>query len=336
MTRSLPPPGARRAARIAVDLLGGDDAPAVVVDGALQALRADPDLSLLLVGPDPAAGGIHAALPADVRDRAVAHAAAAAVGMDDDPVRGARPGTHVRAAIDLLARGEADAFVSAGSSGATVAAAVVGLGRLPGVRHPALAAVIPATAGPVLLLDVGANPDAGVEDLVRYAILGAAYAHVMGRIDAPRVGLLSVGTEPGKGDRLRRRVTERLAAVELPGRAIHVGNVEGHDVTRGGAADVVITDGFTGNVLLKGMEGAISLAGGDFPPDELVPRAAVLLGVAGTVVICHGAADAPELCSGVAYAARLVRADACARVAAVTGPLQSPAGPAGAAQEVLQ
>ncbi len=305
-------------ARIAVDLLGGDNAPAVVVDGVSRACADDADIRLLLVGPPEVADGLIAALDRSARDRVTTLAASAAAGMADPAVRGVRTGTTVRAAATALAAGQVDAIVSAGPSGATVTAAALCLGRIPGVRRPALAAVVPALTGPVLLLDVGASPDSGTAALGQHAALGAAYAAVALDLPAPRVGLLSLGAEDGKGDRIRREAAGRIAAQALPGRARFVGNVEGQDVPLGGPADVVVTDGFTGNVLLKGIEGAVVLAGGDFP-HEHSPRAAVLLGAAGAVIVCHGAATGPDIASGIALAARAVRRDETRRVAAAYG-----------------
>jgi glycerol-3-phosphate acyltransferase PlsX len=292
-----------RSARIAVDLLGGDNAPAVVVDGALQAFAADPDLQLHLVGPREVADEVLLACPAEDRGRITVHSAIGGVGTGDVPTRAARPDTTVRAAVAAVAEGRADGLVSAGVSGAVVTAAVLGLGRLPGVRRPALAAIVPARAGPVVLLDVGASLDASATLLVRHAALGALYAGRMLAIPEPRIGLLSIGAEQGKGDRYRRAADEALrAARELN----YVGNVEGHDVPLGGRADVVVTDGFTGNVLLKGVEGALTLAGWPEPAGT-APRGAALLGVGGTVVVCHGAASGTHLASGIALAVRLAR-----------------------------
>jgi glycerol-3-phosphate acyltransferase PlsX len=136
----------------------------------------------------------------------------------------------------------------------------------------------------------------------------------------PRVGLLSVGAEPGKGDRLRRSVDATLRTQDLAD-AIYVGPVEGHDVVAGARADVIVTDGFTGNVLLKAIEATLALAAapGTFPP-AVVPRAAALLGVAGTVVVCHGAANGADIASGFALAAELVRGDVIAAMVSAAGP----------------
>ncbi|MEU6022173.1 phosphate acyltransferase PlsX [Micromonospora sp. NPDC047134] len=300
---------------MAVDLLGGDDAPDVVVDGALRAVRADPDLHLLLVGPTKAAGVLVSALDPAQRARVTLRPARTAVDMAAD-LTTARADTTVRAAVAAVRTGQADAVVSAGSTGATVAAAALGLGRWPDTRRPALAATLPGTSGPVVLLDVGGSMESGPTTLTRHAVLGAAYAAISHDLVAPRVGLLSVGTEPGKGDRSRRLAEPLLSAVELPADARYVGLVEGYDVCLGTRADVVVTDGFTGNVLLKAIEGAYAMAGGP-PPDGGAPRAAALLGVAGTVVVCHGAARPADIASGIALAAHLWRRAATDRVAAL-------------------
>jgi glycerol-3-phosphate acyltransferase PlsX len=293
-------PAGPETTRIAVDLLGGDDAPAVVVDGALLALDADPELRLHLVGPREVADEVLATCAPAGRARCTVEPVQAVVGMRDAPSRAMRHDTTVRAGVAAIAEGRAHALVSAGMSGATVTAATLGLGRLPGVRKPALAALLPSQLNPVVLLDAGASPELSTAVLVQHAALGAGYATRVLGLAAPRIGLLSIGTEPGKGDRARRAADEALRAGQ-PG---YVGTVEGGDVPLGGPADVVVTDGFTGNVLLKGIEGAFALAGGVAPPRQ-VPRAAALLGIAGTVVVCHGAATGAGLASGIALAVRL-------------------------------
>jgi glycerol-3-phosphate acyltransferase PlsX len=290
--------------RIAVDLLGGDDSPAVVVDGALLASSADPVLHLHLVGPPEVADEVIAACPPAERGRFSVQPVRARVGMADAPSRGVRQDTTVRAGVAAVAEGRAHALVSAGMSGAVVTAAALGLGRSAGVRKPALAAILPAQAGPVVLLDVGASPELSTALLLQHAALGTSYARRVLGIQAPRLGLLSIGAEPGKGDRARRAADEALRSTQRS----YVGLVEGGDVPLGGPADVVVTDGFTGNVLLKGIEGAFELAGG-VAPHQAVPRAAALLGVGGTVVVCHGAASAADIASGIALAARLYHND---------------------------
>ncbi|WP_426510597.1 hypothetical protein ACPPVO_07970 [Dactylosporangium sp. McL0621] len=265
-----PPSGV---ARIAVDLLGGDGAPAVVVDGALRACSADPDLHLLLVGPQEVADEVIGALPVTDRERVSVIVVDAAIGMAESPLRNIRRSTSVRAAAEAVYTGRADAMVSAGSSGAAVAASAHVLGRLRGVRRPGLAAQLPTEHGPVLLLDVGVTLDATMLELVQHAVLGTAYASVALGIARPRVGLLSIGSEPGKGDRLRRAVSIALSDIPLPAGGRYVGLVEGFDVPRGGPADVIVTDGFTGNVLLKGIEGAMAAARVAFAAPEPAPYA---------------------------------------------------------------
>jgi glycerol-3-phosphate acyltransferase PlsX len=296
------PPGT---ARIAVDLLGGDGAPAVVVDGALQACSADQDLNLLLVGPQRVADEVIGALPAADRHRATVHVVDAAIGMAESPLHSVRRASTVRVAAELVYAGVADAMLSAGSSGAAVAAAAHVLGRFPGVRRPGLAVALPSVAGPVVLLDVGVGLDATMLEIVQHAVLGTAYAAAGLDIEHPRVGLLSIGSEPGKGDRLRRSAALALSDITLPAGGRYIGLVEGHDVPIGGPADVVVTDGFTGNVLLKGMEGALALAGSG--AERVSTNAAALLGVAGPVVVCHGAATGADVASGITLAARLQR-----------------------------
>ncbi|WP_438870741.1 phosphate acyltransferase PlsX [Paractinoplanes ovalisporus] len=294
-------------ARIAVDLLGGDHAPAVVVDGALRACQADPALHLLLVGPLEAADAVLAALPPG--DQARISTLPIAPG---DPVD-SWVESGVRSAVLAVAQGAADAVLSAGNTGATVTSAALGLGRRPGVRRPPLAAVLPTRAGRLLLLDVGSSVDPDEETVAMHARLGSAYAKVVHGVDEPRVGLLTIGTERGKGDRLRRALPARLAGLDLPGGGRYVGLVEGNDVVTGAIADVVVTDGFTGNVLLKGLETAYAEIGSPHP--EIPARAALLLGVEGTVVVCHGAASGPDLAAGIAFAAQLHRQAAVAAMA---------------------
>jgi len=297
-------------ARIAVDLLGGDHAPAVVVDGALRACQADPALHLLLVGPLEAAGAVLDALdPAD-HARVSSLPVAAAEGES-----GAEPA--VRAAVLAVVQARADAVLSAGDTRATVLSAALGLGRWPGVRRPPLAAVLPTAEGRLVLLDVGSSVDADERTLLTHARLGAAYAAAVHDVPQPRVGLLTIGTEHGKGDRLRRALPPRFAALDLPAGARYAGLVEGNDVVSGSVADVVVTDGFTGNVLLKGLETAYARLGlpNQAGPGAGLSRAAVLLGVSGTVVVCHGAASGSDVAAGIAFAAQLHRRAAVAAMA---------------------
>ena len=288
--------------RVALDLLGGDHAPEAVIDGALLAVGRDPSLEVVLVGPPDLAAELLAA-----RDAALPVVSATeVVGMDEDPARGVRAkrDATVRTIHRLVRDGRADAAVSVGSTGAVLAGAVLTLGRL--TTRPAVAAVVPARTGPVVLLDVGATSDSSPEQLAAQAVAGSAYATALGIAD-PRVALLNCGTEPAKGDALRRAAYGLLEAAPVR----FVGNVEGHDVILGGPADVVVTDGFTGNVLLKGLEGALQ--------GTELPKAALLLGVDGLSVVGHGASGPEDVASCVAHAAELARQGLLARLRAALG-----------------
>lgn len=319
-------------ARIALDLLGGDHAPDAVVAGALAAVAADAALAVTLVGPpDLAAAALERAGAAP--DALPVAPASEVVGMHEDPARGVRSkrDATVRVAAALVRDGAADAMVSVGSTGAAMAAALFTLGRLPGVTRPALAVAVPAVAGPVVLLDVGANTEAGPDLIVQHALAGAAYARVLGAAPDPSVGLLSVGTEPGKGDTLRKEAGAALAALDVSagGPLRYAGLVEPAAVPLGGAADVVVTDGFTGNVLLKGLEAMLAavgrlLADAGAPAGPLAEATAgwspdaqgggVLLGVDGVVVIGHGAAGPGAVAAAIAAAAAAARADLVPRL----------------------
>jgi glycerol-3-phosphate acyltransferase PlsX len=216
--------------------------------------------------------------------------------------------------VEELRSGRADAFVSIGHTGATVGASAFGLGRVRGMGRPGLAVELPTAHGPVILLDCGAAPHATAEDLVRFAAVGASYARIVG-IDSPRIGLLSIGGERGKGDHLRKQTDIRLAE-EFP--AQYVGAVEGHHLMAEGRADVIVVDGFTGNVALKSMEGALrwsvgamGIAYGSIGPAREVLRSthllsgASLLGVDGNIVVGHGASRADEINGCIRRAAML-------------------------------
>jgi len=321
--------------RVALDLMGGDLGPEAVVDGAL--LVADPGVELVLVGPVNLAEQLLGQRGAAGRLRLVA--ANQVVGMDEDPakaVRAKRDAT-VRVAARLVRDDDVDAMVSVGSTGAALAAAVFTLGRLRGVSRPALAAIIPAKAGPLVFLDAGDGTEATAELLAQFALAGAALATVALGIDKPRVGLLSIGAEPGKGDDLRKAAYLALAALPID----FIGNVEGRDVPYGGRADVVVTDGFTGNVLAKGLEGAATMlteamlealtatpdliaASGPLLPvlaqatSHMSPEqlgGAVLLGVKGVVVVGHGASTPVGVASCIRVAVQAARVGLVPRIA---------------------
>ncbi len=336
--------------RVALDLLGGDSAPEVVVDGALLVAEDTPDVEVVLVGPVAVAERLLAQRGAAGRFTLVQ--ASQLVGMDEDPARGVRAkrDATVRVAARLVRDGQADAMVSVGSTGAALAASLFTLGRLRGMSRPALAAIIPSAAGPLVFLDAGATTEATPELLAQFALAGAALATVRLGVAAPRVGLLSVGAEPGKGDELRKQAYDALKALPID----FVGNVEGRDVPHGGRADVVVTDGFTGNVLAKGLEGAATMVTGvllealtatpereaaatallpalDDATAHMSPDAlggAVLLGVKGVVVVGHGASTPRGVQSCVRVAVQAVREGLVPRLAeALTDLLDSQPSP---------
>jgi phosphate acyltransferase len=278
--------------RVALDAMGGDHAPEALVAGALAA--AGDGIDVVLVGQrDRLAAGAGSLEVVDAPD---------SVDMDEDPAGAVRRKreSSVRVAARLVAEGSAAAMVSAGSTGATLAAGVLELGRLPGVRRPV---VIPTPDRKVVLLDAGAVPDVEPETLVGYARMGAAYAQALG-VDEPTVGLLNIGAEPGKGNAFAVAAADALAGVD-----VFVGNTE-PDVVLAGGVDVVVTDGWTGNIFLKTVEACAPF------PDE-TPGAAVLLGVPGEVLVAHGGADEQEVAAALRTADAVARAGLSARIGAL-------------------
>ncbi len=234
--------------RVAVDAMGGDHGPSEVVPGALEFARSHPGDVLILVGDEPTILAIAGTLPPNVR---IVHATEV-IGMDEHPALALREkkDATILVATDLVKRGEADAVVTAGHTGAGMAAAVLRLGRLPGVDRPALAVQMVTDSGPMVLLDIGANPDSTPENLAQFARMGAIFAEQVLGVADPRVSLLSIGEEKGKGDARIQRATELLDASSLR----FVGNIEGKDLTKH-LADVVVTDAVVGNVVIKFFEG---------------------------------------------------------------------------------
>jgi glycerol-3-phosphate acyltransferase PlsX len=320
---------------VAVDAMGGDHAPAEIVAGARQAAAAGQ--RILLVG-DPSRIGDTGGLPV--------LATSEEIGMTEDPgraVRTKKDSSLVRAA-EAVRDGKAEAMVSAGNTGATMAAALFRMGRVKGVARPAIATVIPVPgASPTVLVDSGANVECSPAWLVQFAEMGAVFHRLRFGVDAPRVGLLSIGEEPEKGTPLVKETHELLAK---HGSGLNfVGNVEGRDVMSD-TADVIVTDGFTGNVVLKTVEGAMKFAFGavlgalrsEEVPDSaaaslmeaLLPLAAemdpdshggaVLLGVNGVCVISHGSSSARAIVNAVGVADRAVREGLVEQLARAVAP----------------
>ena len=299
--------------RIVVDAMGGDFAPRAAVAGGVKAAR-EFGIGVLLVGRAPE---VQAALDREPHaglDVRVVHAPNI-IAMDElNPAEAIRrtPENSISVGMELVKRGEADGFVTAGHTGATLAGALFGLGRIAGVRRPAVATPFPTMSGPCVLIDIGANADVRPEFLLQFGVMGAAYAEKVLGIAKPRVGLVSIGEERGKGN---ANVQEALPMLEASGLNF-VGNIEGRDIPAG-KADVAVMDGFTGNVLIKFAEGVGVLvegimresAQGDpfatiggllMRPALRRARArmdyrayggALLLGVNGVVVIGHGRSD---------------------------------------------
>jgi glycerol-3-phosphate acyltransferase PlsX len=323
--------------RIALDAMGGDRAPAAPVEGAVAAIRAQPDLEVLLVG-EPQAVEAELArhdLSAEERRRLPLEPAPRGARMGDDPVRAVRtdPGNSARVCAERLRDGAVEGVVNMGSTGAAVAAAHLFCGRLPGVRRPAIAIPVPrGGGGATVLLDCGANPDARPEDLRQYAVMGSHYAQSALGVPEPRVGILSIGEEEHKGNRL---VHETWAVFRQNPPARFVGNVEPRELFED-RADVVVTDGFTGNVVLKTAEGMAEYLvrvleeilgpGGDGVGEafrQLGRRVdyaeyggAPLLGVRGAYMIGHGRSNARAVASGLAAARRFVAGRAGDRIVA--------------------
>src|SRR5258708_10298438 len=242
--------------RVALDAMGGDNAPHEIVLGAVRAAQADPHLEIRLVGrPDALENAMTAGLvsaDAAVRNRITTMIAAEVVEMDDHAAASVRrkQDASIRVAARLVADGRADAVVSAGNSGGVMAAAIFELKRIPGLERPAIGTLIPGKTGYTFMLDAGANTDVKPEWLAQFALLGDAYGRRILGLSSPRVGLLSNGEEETKGNSMTLDAHPLLK--QLP---IHfVGNVEGKSLFDG-SVDVVVTDGFTGNVALKTIEG---------------------------------------------------------------------------------
>ena len=317
--------------KIALDAMGGDLGAGMAIHGAVAAVRAHKDLQVVLVGP-------REALERELTDigdpevaaRLLVHHASEVITMDDSPVDAVRKKKEatIMVCFDLVKRGQADAVVSAGNSGATMAAAVRKLGRLAGISRPGIASFFPTLKKPVMLMDIGANVDCRARHLYQFAVMAASCSRLLLNYDHPRVGLLSIGEETGKGNALVKETYDLLKQSPLN----FIGNVEGRDVYRGDV-DVIVCDGFVGNIALKISEGLaeaamhmlkreimktwraklgyllIRGAFADFKKqvDYAEYGGAPLLGIDGTGIICHGASNAVAIQNAIAVAANMVR-----------------------------
>jgi glycerol-3-phosphate acyltransferase PlsX len=310
---------------IVLDAMGGDHAPQAAVEGGVWAAR-DYGVEVVLVGQEEALKDELAKHDAAGLSLPIVHASEV-IGMEDEPAAAAKSkrDSSMAVGMDLLKNGKGDAFFSAGNSGGVMAAALFGLGRIPGVKRPALSALYPTSKGACVVLDVGANTDCKPEWLVQFGIMGSAYAETALGMTEPRVGIVSNGEEEGKGSTLVKEAYALFRESSLN----FIGNVEGKDIPAG-LADVVVTDGLTGNVIIKLSEGltkfltnvilteiksgVVTSVGGvlarpafqrakrvlDYTDVGGVP----LLGVNGVVMVGHGRSNAKAIKNGIGAALR--------------------------------
>jgi phosphate acyltransferase len=317
--------------RAAVDVMGGDNAPAAILKGCWDAVHLlNGDDAILLIGDQKVSqAGLDASgLPAEKKKHYEIVHTTQIVEMDDSPVEAIRskPDSSIAVMCKLAAKGEADVVISAGNTGACVAAAQLRMRTLPGVSRPGIAVIVPTFYGPVVICDVGANVTPKPKHLAQYAIMAGAYATAVCNIENPRVGLLSIGEEDAKGNAIVKDARKLMRDEPLIN---FVGNVEGRDLTKG-VVDVIVTDGFVGNVVLKLMEG---LTEGLFQQlqhelqetnpgamDQFKPAmkriyakhdwqeygGAPLLGVGGYCLICHGRSESKAIMNAIRVGKQLV------------------------------
>ena len=297
--------------RIAIDAMGGDHAPDEIITGALEAIpQLDKDDEVVLVGPQELIESKLADLKYK-KGRVSVVDAPDVVAMDEAPIDSLRkkPKSSIAVMAKLAKRGQADAVISAGNTGACVAAFQMRMRNLPGVNRPGIAVVFPMSAGPVTICDVGANVACKAINLYQYGLMSSLYSrHILG-IETPRVGLMSIGQEDAKGNEVVKRTREMLRSDD---RLNFIGNIEGRDIFRG-VCDVVVCEGFVGNVILKLTEGAVDGLFRAIKQELMKEKArlalkfkpiitrvyqkhdyneyggAPLLGINGTAMICHGA-----------------------------------------------
>ncbi|MBD3673670.1 MAG: phosphate acyltransferase PlsX [Planctomycetaceae bacterium] len=308
--------------RIALDAMGGDYAPAPNVEGALAVLADNPELEVLLVGNEPQVEPLLAEADSALTQRIKLIHTDEAIGMDEKPTEALRkkPNNSIAVCWQLMAEKNVDAVVSAGNTGAVVAAGLRTRLFLKGVKRPGIAVTLPTIKGRSILMDVGANPAARPEHLLQYAIMGGLFAREMLQVDSPRIGLMNIGSEDGKGNDLYRESHSLMQTTPLCG--AYVGNVEGRGLYQG-EADVLVCEGFVGNVVLKVSEGMaefmMKMVGHTLlesldQEKELAGQAmqqlaqkyqyqaaggAPLLGIDGTCIICHGSSDSRAIANAL-------------------------------------
>ncbi|WP_028782752.1 phosphate acyltransferase PlsX [Thalassobacillus devorans] len=320
--------------RIAIDAMGGDHAPGEIVKGAIEAVKADANLQITLIGDEEQIQP----LVKDTSNITILHTKEK-ITSEDEPVRAVR--RKKQASMVLMAQevkeGRADACISAGNTGALMSAGLFMVGRIKGIERPALSPTLPTVDGKgFLLLDVGANVDAKAQHLVQYAIMGSIYSEKVRGINKPRVGLLNVGTEDGKGSELAKKAFTQLQEAPVD----FIGNVEARDLLEG-VADVVVTDGFSGNIALKTIEGtaltmfamiketfmsnfktklAAGLVKNDLKQlkgqlDYSEYGGAGLFGLAAPVIKAHGSSNARAVFNAIKQASHMVEEDVTTKIA---------------------
>ena len=320
--------------KIIVDAMGGDNAPLEIVRGALDAHnKLGVDVTLVGGGEDILRCFQSLGL-GNLPDGISVVNATQVITMEDDPARACREkrDSSMTVALNLLRDGLGDAVVSAGSTGALLSGATLIVKRIRGIRRAALSPTVPtAVGGHAILLDVGANVECTAEYLIQFAFMGYAYAKYALGMEEPRVGLLNIGAEDTKGGKLQKQVYAVLSEAAKEGKINFIGNIEGSDVLSG-RVDVVVTDGFSGNIMLKSMEGMTMfilnalknifygstknrLAAAVLKKDlgalkeRLTVGGSIMLGVSKPVIKAHGASKAPAICSAVELAARVASSD---------------------------
>lgn len=317
--------------RIAIDAMGGDNAPQEIIQGALEALKLNTDIHIILVGQEEE---IKKYLPGNVTPVRVSIVhCTEVIAMHDHPATAYRrkKDASITVATRLVKEGKADAVVSAGSTGGQMVAALFGLGRIEGIDRPAIGTVFPSVKGPKLLLDAGANTDCKPENLLQFAQMGRVYAQQILGIKDPKVALISNGEEPTKGNELTIKTHELL---KVSSGLNFTGNIEGRDVLSG-KSDVMVCDGFVGNTILKVLEGTAStiftllkeeinkstrsklgallmlpaIKGLKGRMDYSAYGGAPLLGVKGVSIICHGSSKSPAIMNAIRVASDCVQND---------------------------
>jgi glycerol-3-phosphate acyltransferase PlsX len=313
--------------RIAIDAMGGDNAPEAIVAGAIEAVeQLDPSDEVLLVGPEDDLIPFVANVKSSIRDRVSLVHAPDIIAMDEPPVESLRkkPKSSIGVLAKLAKHGQAEAVISAGNTGACVAAFQMRMRNLPGVNRPGIAVVFPTFKGPVAICDVGANISCKPINLYQYGIMASVYAQGVLGIQKPRVGLMSIGQEEAKGNEVVKKTIELMKSDK---RLNFIGNIEGRDIFKG-VCDVAICEGFVGNVILKTTEGLVDglfraikqelmqeklRLAMKFKPvmtriyqkyDYNEYGGAPLLGVNGTALICHGASESRTIRNAILAARR--------------------------------